>query len=286
MKIMEEKFVRGIPGAHVDRLLQVDSFRDEVDFGRFKLVDGMENPHRLVGVNMPFSLEISRRCEDVRCAVAGGLNPQNMHDRRISSHPTDGFVGTYEARIGLKQGNLIGVVQNHANEFGRQLSVLDAGCGYGSALLELFEMDCIDRANSFGLTLRTELVKREVRDRVLGVNFAFLEVEDEQQKFDLFFSIFGALYYHPVVQKNGDSYLYNFPFLQALNVTKIGGLICVDTSTLYGVYVKDLVQLGIVELCTVNGYEAEGVLKLLRRPSDDEIASILKLRDGVMKFDV
>ncbi|PIR55461.1 hypothetical protein COU74_00800 [Candidatus Peregrinibacteria bacterium CG10_big_fil_rev_8_21_14_0_10_36_19] len=260
----------------------LDTSFNEGSDGRFNLVDGLVSPDRLVGSSAPFSLELTRDCVDVRRGVAGGLNPQNMHDRRISHHPTDGFVGTYEARIGFNQGQMVGLIRQYADSLGRKLSVLDAGCGYGSALLDLFEIDCVDREASFGVTLRTELVKREVRDRVFGGNFAFLEIDDDVSRFDLFFSVFGALYYHPIVQRKGYSYLYNFPFLHAVNMTKIGGLIFIDGSTLWGINVDDFVKMGVVEEIIPQ----KGCLKLLRRPSDDEIAQVLKLKGGVMPFDV
>lgn len=133
---------------------------------------------------------------------------------------------SYEEELLLEESELLKILNEIAQRLGRVIKILDWGCGQGRALREILSFDCVDKNESFGVTLpHTKNIHPEVRNKIVQRS-AHRVRPSIFHNFDVLISVFGINHYHPFGTANDGL----FGLLQSMALTARGGYIIDPTS--------------------------------------------------------
>lgn len=198
----------------------------------------------------------------------------------------------YEEKMNLSKGTLKKVLGKFRELRGRNISILDFGCGKGIALDEMSQLPYVETA--VGITLPITQVIESVKAQVFlfdAINIKPKKTPDGLRRFDIVLSILGAARYSPLNQKRfihtEKDFHPRFGILQSINMLNEGGLLGIEYSIPHHDAIEELVKLGILEssewikeIVGIDPSTPRNIYQLKKRPSPEDIKSFLNLGEN------
>ena len=162
--------------------------------------------------------------------------------------------------------------------------VFDWGCGYGKALEQMLEFDCVDVDGCLGTTADMTHPPGVEADPFVAPhlsygNALYMAPVREGTRFNVLLSIYGANQYHPLNGHNSP----RFGLLHAINIIEEGGLLVISplTEVFHMIVIKMLVDNGVIEKFDYKSAAKNGnhplVCIVRRKPTVEEILSVLSI---------
>ncbi len=196
----------------------------------FRVIDGVETPSQLLGIEDPGLDRLFREW---------GLNESAIRENvDLAGYRTTGYFVTrglirsrppyeelsYVDALGMSRNTFVDALEEiRADQGGRRLSVFDLGCGQGVGFEDLLELEAVDPTSSIGITLpNIQLNPYKQGPQISHANVVHLAPKHQA---DATFSVFGTTSYHPMDRQFRHHTRGTFGLLQAIGFTREGGWI-------------------------------------------------------------
>lgn len=212
----------------------------------FDTTNGIVHPHELVHPNPPTIPEVGftipeEQFRHVKNSIKQTQDSEGLRNRRLYRDSNEYPIGSYEGVLGIQNRKVPDVLRTHQKLSEKdKLSVFVAGCGRGFAAKNIFYLDEADSDESIGIGVHTYdfryLTQFETRRRLLAniINLKPKQTEIGLKRFEVLFSVFGAIHYHPLNKVPTNSWIRDtevdkrermFALLHLINFLETNGLL-------------------------------------------------------------